>query len=169
MACVQIATGISQDCQSSMGGVKAIYLTNHDLSDVTVDSNGVVTLTANDFYRFNTRKNVSTMTSTFNIDSANGTNYVSTELALTFARMDVEKRVTINALRSAELMGVVIDNNGNGWFLGYDNPITVTSGGAQTGAAVGDGNNYTVTITDESKDLPYAVKPEIVEALLQIK
>lgn len=168
MACFQITTGISQDCQSSMGGIKAIYLANHDLEGIT-ESDGVITVGTDGFYRFNTRKNVSTMTSTFTIDAANGTNYVSTELALTFARMDVEKRVTINALRNAELMAVVIDNNGNGWFLGYDNPITVTAGGAQTGAAVGDGNNYTVTITDESKDLPYALKAEVVEAFLAIK
>lgn len=161
MACSTITKGIASECVSSMGGIKAIYLANFDDSNaakISVSAEGggydAVSVTATNFHKFNTRKNVSSMTSTFNIDDANGVNYVSTELSLTFARMNAEKRMTINALRTGEMAAVVIDTNDQAWYLGIDQPITVTAGTAQTGAAIGDGNNYQVTITDQSVDLP---------------
>lgn len=168
MACVTLNNGIERDCNTSMGGVKAIWLADYSdaKSSISASSGQCSITSASGWYRYNTRKNVSSMTSTFNIDEANGVNYVSTELNLVLSRMDATKRETINVLRQAEVYAVVLDNNGNGWALGMDNPVTITAGTGQTGTAVGDGNNYSLTLTDTSNDLPYTVDSTSIELLL---
>lgn len=162
--------GIARDCSTSMGGIKGIWLAPY-VKDVAVIHSGRVDemddATVGTFKKYNTKKNVSSMTSTFNIDATNGTNYVSTELSLTFARMTTDKRMEISTLVTGELMAIVQDANGIYWFLGKDEPVTATAGTAQTGAAKSDGNNYQLTLTDESDALPYEVDSAIAAKLVQ--
>lgn len=163
MSCVTIPHGIGIDCSGSMGGIKNIWLADFDQSvALTGEGENVRAhiVDASQWYKFVTRKNVSSLVSTMNIDDANGVNYISSELSLTFAHMNASKRYVINALRAGNMKAVIEDNNGEAWLLGFDNPIIMTGGTAQTGAAVGDGNNYQVTITDTSIDLPYAIDEE---------
>lgn len=166
MACQSLTLGIAKDCKSSMGGIKAIWLSDNGHLQFSGSGGDIAVVPATSgWYKFNTRKNVSSMTSTLNIDESNGTNYVTTELNIVFARMSADKRQAINVLKECELNAVVEDNNGNAWALGRDNPVTVTAGTVQTGTAAGDGNNYSITLTDISNDLPYPVEEESMERL----
>ena len=105
------------------------------------------------------------MTSTLTVDPANGVNYVSTELVLQFTKMETRKRIEMAALAVGELAFIVKDANGIYWFLGKDEPVTATAGTGQTGQAVGDGNFYNITFTDESKSWPMEVLDSVVEGL----
>ena len=62
-------------------------------------------------------------------------------------------------------MVIVKDNNGVYWFLGYDEPVNATAGGGQTGQAKTDANQYTITLTDESHELPYEVSKTFGDSL----
>ena len=106
------------------------------------------------------------MTSTYTIDQASGVKYVTTDLLLQFNRMETTKRVEISALAVNDLVAIVKDANGVYWYLGYDEPVNASAGDGQTGTARGDANRYTITLQDNSKEMPMEVEASIVEGLL---
>lgn len=158
MACSQTIAGLVNDCAKSMGGIKSVKLADY-VEGAAQEADGKITgfttgITWHDYYF---RKNTGSMSSTLNIDDANGVNYVTTELALVFTKMDTAKRIEMTALATADVMAIVEDANGTKWFLGKDNPVTCSAGTGETGTAKGDGNRYTITLTDESETYPLEV------------
>ena len=53
--------------------------------------------------------------------------------------------------------GVVKDRNGKYWAIGVENPLEGSAGTGETGTAIGDANQYTVTISVEETELPYEI------------
>ena len=172
MACSQVLNGIAADCQTNVGGVREIYIANYsDVSAVEVDevSNMIKTITMADtakFKKYAFKKNTSSMTSTLNVDPANGVNFVQTDLSLVFAKQETVKRMEIAKLSLGELRVIVLDANGKYWFLGQEEFVSATAGTAETGVNRTDGNKYTITLTDYSSSYPYEVDPTIVDALV---
>lgn len=170
MACsTQINAGINARCDTSMGGIVEVAIANYvegiftettDKQKVTVEDDSVA------WYKFSFRKGTSQMTSTLNIDDANGINYVSTELQMLFGRMDTDKRLAIAALAQAEMVAIVKDCNGKYWALGMTEPVTANGGEGATGQARGDSNHYSITLLDTHTTFPMEVEngAEIMEA-----
>ncbi len=156
-------SGLAKSCDPSKGGIRDIYVALYSsISAVTVDSGETITaITSGDssytWYHFNVRKGTASMTSTLNVDEANGINYVETTLNLQFNRMEAKKRLEMKALSLNELAVIVKDANGAYWFLGENTPVTANGGDSQTGQAVGDGNFYGITLVDQSDSYPKEV------------
>lgn len=108
------------------------------------------------------------MTSTLNIDAANGVNYVTTDIVLSFLRMETTKRIEMSALAVNELAVVVEDANGTMFYLGKDEPVTATAGSGETGTAASDGNRYSITLQDTAETFPYQLDDELVTAFKAI-
>ena len=174
MACSQILTSISNDCAKSMGGLKVVYAANYDdvvsigvedgkITSITMKTIGSGTTTAK-FKKFEFRRNTASMTSTLNVDAANG-NSINTDVSLSFLKQETAKRLAISALALGELVLLVVDANGLTWYLGREMPVSASAGGAESGTAFTDGNKYTITLQDVSSDFPYEVKtaPETTE------
>ena len=161
MACTQILSGIQVDCEPSMGGLKVVYIANYtDVADFQITDGKVTSITmATDktFKTYSFRRNTANMTSTLAVDPANGAS-VSTDVALSFLKQDTAKRIEISALSIGELIMLVTDANGRTWFLGKDMPVMASAGGAESGTTYTDGNRYTITLQDNSKDYPFEVK-----------
>lgn len=121
---------------------------------------GYATLTAPQsaiFVKF--RKQSSSLTSEGTFDEANGVYFYTNNLNLVIARQDVAKRNAIQALALAgDLVVLVRDGNNMVQLLGMDDTVSTTALTATTGTAATDGNNYTMTLTDTSNELPYYVK-----------
>ena len=172
MACSQVLNGIAADCQSNVGGVREVYIANYsDVTAVTLDetSNMIKTITMDTtakFKKYAFKKNTSSMTSTLNVDPANGINFVQTDLALVFAKQETVKRMEIAKLSLGELRVIVLDANGKYWFLGKEEFVSATAGTAETGTNRTDGNKYTITLTDYSASYPYEVDPTIIADLI---
>ena len=172
MACSQVLNGIAADCQTNVGGVREVYIANYsDVTAIEVDetSNMIKTITMADtakFKKYAFKKNTSSMTSTLNVDPANGVNFVQTDLSLVFAKQETVKRMEIAKLSLGELRVIVLDANGKYWFLGQEEFVSATAGTAETGVNRTDGNKYTITLTDYSSSYPYEVDPTIVDALV---
>ena len=172
MACSQVLNGIAADCQTNVGGVREVYIANYsDVSAIEVDdsSNMIKTITMADtakFKKYAFKKNTSSMTSTLNVDPANGVNFVQTDLSLVFAKQETVKRMEIAKLSLGELRVIVLDANGKYWFLGQEEFVSATAGTAETGTNRQDGNRYTITLTDYSSSYPYEVTPTIVADLI---
>lgn len=172
MSCSQVLNGIAADCQTNVGGIREIYIANYDdVSAVTLDetSNMIKTITMVDtakFKKYAFKKNTSSMTSTLNVDPANGINFVQTDLSLVFAKQETVKRMEIAKLSLGELRVIVLDANGKYWFLGKEEFVSATAGTAETGTNRTDGNKYTITLSDYSASYPYEVDPTIVADLI---
>ena len=172
MACSQVLNGIAADCQTNVGGVREVYIANYsDVTAIEVDdsSNMIKTITMADtakFKKYAFKKNTSSMTSTLNVDPANGVNFVQTDLALVFAKQETVKRMEIAKLSLGELRVIVLDANGKYWFLGQEEFVSATAGTAETGTNRTDGNRYSITLTDYSSSYPYEVTPTIVTDLI---
>lgn len=171
MSCAnQTITGIEKDCSTSKGGINVVYLLNYDdvKSVETAEGKitGITVAEGKKFLAYNFRKGTGSMTSTLNVDPANGVNYVTTDLALTFLKMDTAKRIEMSALSVNDLVAIVKDANGVYWYLGMDEAISATAGDGATGTARGDGNRYTITLQDTSSTFPYEVDSTIVEGLI---
>ena len=172
MACSQVLNGIAADCQTNVGGVREVYIANYsDVTTIEVDetSNMIKTITMSDtakFKKYSFKKNTSSMTSTLNVDPANGVNFVQTDLSLVFAKQETVKRMEIAKLSLGELRVIVLDANGKYWFLGQEEFVSATAGTAETGVNRTDGNKYTITLTDYSSSYPYEVDPTIVAGLI---
>lgn len=172
MACTsQVLKGLANDCLGSKGGIKEAFIATYDkVSGVTL-SGDVITGISGDtsFLPFYFKKNTGNFTSTLNVDAANGVSYVSTEINLTFLRMETTKRLEMNALALGDMAVVVVDSNDVAWYFGYDNAVTATAGTGETGTQPTDGNKYTIQLTDESNLFPYEVSASVVAKLRQNK
>lgn len=156
--------GITNDCATSKGGIREIYIADwaKDIFTVGESDNTVTALKAEaKWYKYYIKKNTSSFTSTATIDQANGVNYVSTELNLVFSKMETSKRVEMSALLLNDVAILVIDSNNKVWCLGQDNPVNATAGTGETGTAATDGNKFTITLTDESDTFPFEYTGEL--------
>jgi len=91
---------------------------------------------------------------------------VTSDLLLQFNRMETSKRVEITALSLGDLAVIVKDANGKYWYLGKDEPVNASAGDGQTGTARGDANRYTITLQDESLEMPYEVDETIIPSIV---
>ena len=169
--CNQTLAGITLDCTNSMGGIKTVYIANYgDVEDVKVGEDGeITTITMKDsatFKPYQFRKQTGSMTSTLNVDETTGLNYVSTELSLVFTKMETAKRLELAALSIGQLAVIVEDCNGMFYYLGKDDYVSASAGGANTGTSKSDANSYTLTLKDESTTYPHLVAKSAVDALI---
>ena len=170
MACTQVLSGLARDCDSNRGGIVAVYIANFaDVTAITVTSgvvSGITMDTGKKFKEYAFPKNTGNLTSTYTIDPASGVRYVTSDLLLQFNRMETTKRTEITALALSDLRVICKDANGVYWLLGYDEPVNASAGDGQTGTARGDANRYTITLQDESLQMPYEVDDSIIAALV---
>lgn len=172
MACLITIAGITLDCESSLGGIKQVWITQYDnVKSVTVDDEtnqiSAITLEADaKWYNYQFRKGTGSLTSTLNVDETAGTNYVSNELALVFTKMETKKRIEIAALSIGQLVVVVEDSNGKYWFLGKDDYVSASAGTGVTGTAKGDQNAYTLTLAADSESYPYELSVEAIQSVV---
>lgn len=170
MSCTQTLAGLARDCSANMGGIVEVLIANFDdVSAVTVTTGQVSAITMAStakFKKYAFAKNTGNLTSTYNLDPASGVRYVTSTLLLQFNRMETTKRVEITALALGDLAVIVKDANGKYWYLGKDEPVNASAGDGQTGTARADANRYTITLQDESLEMPYEVDPDIIEDLL---
>lgn len=170
MPCAQTLTNVYRDCAGSLGGVAGFYYANkEDVTAVTV-TDGIITAitmaSSKHFYTLLPPKQTSSLESTWNVDEANGSKYVESAVTVVFNRMETAKRVAMQALAEGEFVFIVKDKNGKHWYLGKDDAVTLTAGTAGTGTAYADRNGYSMTLSDQSKELPYEVDDSIIENLL---
>lgn len=159
MACTSAAlAGLTADCKGSQGGIKAAFITSSRPTFTEASGKLTITTASNaNWYRYYFKKNTSNFTSTLTVDEANGLSYVTTAINLVFSRMDTAKRVEMSALSMNDMYIIIVDSNNQVWYFGHDEPVRATAGTGETGTAKGDGNKYTITLTDESETWPFTV------------
>ena len=162
--------GLNVGCKDSMGGIKEVYIANYsDITNITTSEGKITAIslpTSTKFKTFKFRKNTGALTSSLQTSETAG-NFFQNELTLQFMKMETNKRLQMMALLMGECVVIVKDVNGKYWYLGFDNPVEATAGTAQTGTGAGDLNGYDLTLTDQSKELPYEVDASAVESIIE--
>ncbi len=160
MACLQTLNGLGSACEFSAGGIKKIYAINYsDVKSITTNDDGEISVIAlvsdeKKFKAYNFKKNTASLETEATIEPTTGTHFYTNTLNLVFTRQDTAKRLELQAMALAEMAIIVLDSNGNYIYLGQDEPVTATAHSASTGTAKADGNNYTLTLVDESVEMP---------------
>ena len=169
MACSTVLTGIALDCANA-GGIKKVYIAPiADVSAVTVAAGAVSAITMKDtkkFKEYSFRKNTASLTKTATKDDAAGTYFVTSEVALRFAKMDNAKRTEMQALLTGNVYVIVLDNNGEYWFLGYDSYCSASAATGESGTSLGDANQYTINLSAETVEFPQTVDDAIIANLI---
>lgn len=169
MACSTVLTGIALDCANA-GGIKKVYIAPiADVASITVTAGVVSAITMVDtkkFKEYSFRKNTASLTKTATKDDAAGTSFVTSEVALRFAKMDNAKRTEMQALLTGNVYVIVLDNNGEYWFLGYDSYCSASAATGESGTALGDANQYTINLSAETVEFPQTVNDTIIAALI---
>lgn len=173
MACgTYTLSGLNTACkESSLGGIRRVYFAlADDVSDVTVTADKITAITMVDgkkFKEYKLLKNTGSLTSTLNV-SDTAASYFTNEVTLQFMKQETAKRIEIMSLLMAETVAIVQDANGAYWYMGKDYPITATAGTAETGTAAGDSNRYEITLSDDSKELPYEVENTVLNDIVDL-
>lgn len=177
MACINYTlAGIKKDCTPNTGGIKVVYIASaSDVSAITIDdttatssTHMVSAITMNSdkkFKEYYFRKNTGSMTSTLNV-SDEGSNYITTELALRFSRMETAKRLEVRAMSLNDMVVIVKDANDVYWLLGNpsnDEFVNASQGTGETGTNRDDSNAYTITLSVESSEYPYEVPSSLIK------
>lgn len=168
MACPITLTGVAIDC-GQVGGLKEVYIAPvADVTGITVASGEVTAIamaTGKKFKLFAFRRGNANFVATGNVDDAAGTKYVETVLTAQFNKMETAKRTEMAAIMANQVYIIAKDYNGLYWFIGesgygYGN---VTG---QSGAQMADSNNYTLTVTAQTPELPYQAQSAVVTAVI---
>lgn len=170
--CNQTLAGITLDCSTNMGGIKAVYIANFgDVTAIQKDTEGntVTGVTMNEgatFKGYQFRRGTSSMNSELTADESNGLNFVTTTINLVFTKMETAKRIEMSALSIAQLAVIVLDNNGVYWYVTPDDYASASAGTGESGTAKSDRNAYTLTLTSENNTYPLEITADAVEAVI---
>ena len=160
MAC-ELTSGFLLDCKDSIGGIKAIYLQQHDDFLTGVAFNGdeeVDTLPTASIYKYTCPKHTGNFTEEVASSVENGTIFYTQTVAATFFKLSAPRRKQLELVAKNRLVVFVQDNNDNIWMVGKADGAEVTAMTTATGTAKGDLNGYTITFTAEEAHKAYRLE-----------
>lgn len=164
-----ILQSIDGRCDTSMGGIKRILITNRDNVDTAAivealkgSVDGMITsvpmVDDAKFSQWLFRKNTGSYNSSFATDVAIGNTTVTTEVALQFSRAEADKRMKIQSALVSPSVVIVEDMYGAYIFLGLENEVTVTSATMTSGTQTSDLSGFNLIFTDIAQELPHFIK-----------
>lgn len=163
--------GLGRDCENNIGGIRKAFVAHFPSAgtmytiDASADTISAITTGTSIWYEYTFNKETGSFTSNLTIDAPNGINYVSTDINFVFTRMENQKRMELKAMALDDLCVVVVDSNNQYWAFGIEEPVNVKAGTGETGIAKGDGNKYSITLTDSYKTWPVTLTAAAIEAL----
>ena len=187
MACTTYLTGFSTSCGSNLPSIKKLYIGTFESANFTytyqkdgenqdvldVDGNQIIesvsgaTLNsgADKWVEFQFRKNSSSMDTQMTVND-NGSHFYSNSATCTFAKIENSKRLAIESVASGECSMIIVDSNNQTWLIGSENPVSLSSLSASTGTAIGDNNQYTVTLSAQEAHMPILIDKEQAQTVI---
>lgn len=160
MANCKLEKSFPRGCKST-GGIYKALVTNQ-LSGVTdasqivaTDANGIITgftgsLSAATWYEFTPNSTSASYVEEYQSDKAKGSFGYAKKFEGMYSEMTGEKQEIVKSLAGAYLYVLVHDKNDHWFLMGLDEGAILNGGSANTGAAISDGNNYTLVFGEES-------------------
>lgn len=165
-----IATGRTEACKESVGGLRNIYIGNFVsglYADLTsnLDSDEQITSLTTDLvvYKFELRGDNNTFEETNENSRDNGTSFWTQTGAIVLKKQDAATQKALKLLSYGRPHILIEDYNGKFRLAGAQNGVEVSVSTA-TGGAMGDLNGYNVSFEGKEKEPAYFVTPSIVGA-----
>ena len=188
MACITTyLTGFSTSCGSNLPSIKKLYVGTFESSTFTytyqqnseaqdvldADGNKIIEAVsgatlktgADKWVEFQFRKNSSSMDTEMTVND-NGSHYYTNSATCTFARIDNSKRISLEAVGSGECSMIIVDSNNQTWLIGSENPVSLTTLSGSTGTAIGDSNQYSVTLSADEAHMPLLIEADQAQTII---
>ena len=187
MACTTYLTGFSTSCGSNLPSIKKLYVGTFESSTFTytyqqnseaqdvldADGNKIIEAVsgatlksgADKWIEFQFRKNSSSMDTEMTVND-NGSHYYTNSATCTFARIDNSKRISLEAVGSGECSMIIVDSNNQTWLIGSENPVSLTTLSGSTGTAIGDSNQYSVTLSADEANMPLLIEADQAQTII---
>ena len=187
MACTTFLTQITTSCGSNLPSLKKLYIGTFESANFTytyqkdgenqdvldVDGNKIIesvsgaTLNsgADKWVEFSFRKNTSSMSSEMTVND-NQSHYFTNSCDMIFSRIENSKRLSLESVASGECCMIIVDSNNQTWLIGSDNPVSLSSLTASTGTAIGDSNQYSVTLSAQEAHMPILIEADQAQTVI---
>ena len=188
MACTsKYLTSITTSCSSNLPSIKSLWIGQFDSASFTYtylqdgqsqdiiddDGNKIIEAVSGATLKqgskpwviFNFKKNTGELTSEMTVNE-NGSHFYTNGVNLIFARIDNSKRLSLEAVSSGECTMIVLDSNNQYWLIGAENSVAMTTLTATTGVAVGDSNQYSLTISADEAHMPLFIETEQAQTII---
>ena len=167
MACA-LTQGRAIDCRNSTGGISEVLIAN--FGDITIDTvlAGVLTAitpTAATFYRYSLEKENGSLIETHTGSLENGTNFYDSVLEFNTKNLTASENEELMLLDQAQLFVIVKDMNEKYWTVGAYYAADKLSGTSVTGAAMGDHNGFTYSISSKEAKRMLEVDATVIAGL----
>ncbi len=158
MAC-NLTKGRNITCRDTVGGVKAIYLAQHDNLTSFVAASGSLTDFdlggSDDIYKYLLKRGTASVTETVNASSENGTIFYTPSVNIKLHKLTAADQNELKVLAAQRLIIFVelneLNDAGKNVILacGLDNGMELASGTNSSGAGLGDLNGYDWTFESQ--------------------
>ena len=187
MACTTYLTGFATSCGSNLPSIKKLYIGTFESSTFTytyqqngeaqdvldADGNKIIEAVsgatlksgADKWVEFQFRKNSSSMDTEMTVND-NGSHYYSNSATCTFAKIENSKRLALQSVASGECTMIIVDSNNQTWLIGADNPVSLTTLTGSTGTAIGDSNQYSVTLSADEATMPILIEADQAQTVI---
>ncbi len=187
MACTsKYLTSITTSCTSNLPSIKSLWIGQYDSASFTytylqegsqnaedADGNPIIESVSGATLKqgskpwviFNFKKNTGELTSEMTVND-NGSHYYTNGVNLVFAKIDNGKRLSLEAVASGECTMIVLDSNNQYWLIGAENSVAMTTLTATTGVAVGDSNQYSLTISADEATMPILIENDQAQTII---
>ena len=187
MACTTYLTGFATSCGSNLPSIKKLYVGTFESSTFTytyqqnsesqdvldADGNKIIEAVsgatlksgADKWVEFQFRKNSSSMDTEMTVND-NGSHYYTNSATCTFAKIENSKRLALQSVASGECSMIIVDSNNQTWLIGADNPVSLTTLSGSTGTAIGDSNQYSVTLSAEEPTMPLLIEADQAQTII---
>ena len=187
MACTTYLQGFATSCGSNLPSIKKLYVGTFESSTFTytyqqnseaqdvldADGNKIIeavsgaTLNsgADKWVEFQFRKNSSSMDTEMTVND-NGSHFYTNSATCIFAKIENSKRLALEAVASGECTMIIVDSNNQTWLIGSENPVSLTTLTGSTGTAIGDSNQYSVTLAADERTMPLLIEADQAQTII---
>ena len=167
MACTSLTKGRGLDCNRISGGVRYIYFAVHDQIDsyaydaVDLSTIDTIDFGGNTIYRYTVPRGSTTVNESITGSTENGTLFYTPTVNMVLNRLTQQDQQEIKLLGQtqvsifAQLNATLANGHDVIVALGMANAMSLNAGTADSGAAFGDRNGYTLTF-DGLEARPFA-------------
>jgi len=161
MACTSLTKGRGLDCSRISGGVKYVYFGVYDQFTAPIDGTGILVVNSEvtdiemgagtGLYRYTVPRGSTTANETITGSTDNGTLFYTPQVSMVLNKLTKEDQNEIKLLGQTQVVIFCQLNaqlaNGHDVIiaLGVTNAMSLNAGTADSGAAFGDRNGYTLT------------------------
>jgi hypothetical protein len=160
MAC-NLTSGYSLGCRDSLGGIQKVFIGTWD-ADTTYgftgscDTINSFSPTAS-FFTFEQELETASFIQTGQFSTENGTSFYEQTLEITLQKLDACNREQIKVLGQGVWRILILDQRGQYWLMGKQNPVRVSASTPQLGKAFGDLNGAVITFMGKEPEPAYNV------------